>query len=112
MTFRIDPDDRIALLGQNGNGKSTFAKMIAGRLTRQAGDLTFPGKMKVAFFTQHQLDDLNPKESPVDAVRKRMPEAGEAKIRGRAAQMGFDRLRMDTPAGQLSGGERAGCCSG
>jgi ATP-binding cassette subfamily F protein 3 len=107
MTFRIDPDDRIALLGQNGNGKSTFAKMIAGRLTRQAGDLTFPGKMKVAFFTQHQLDDLNPKESPVDAVRKRMPEAGEAKIRGRAAQMGFDRLRMDTPAGQLSGGERA-----
>jgi ATP-binding cassette subfamily F protein 3 len=107
MTFRIDPDDRIALLGQNGNGKSTFAKMIAGRLTRQAGDLTFPGKMKVAFFTQHQLDDLNPKESPVDTVRKRMPEAGEAKIRGRAAQMGFDRLRMDTPAGQLSGGERA-----
>lgn len=107
MTFRIDPDDRIALLGQNGNGKSTFAKMIAGRLTRQAGDLTFPGKMKVAFFTQHQLDDLNPKESPVDTVRKRMPEAGEAKVRGRAAQMGFDRLRMDTPAGQLSGGERA-----
>jgi len=107
MTFRIDPDDRIALLGQNGNGKSTFAKMIAGRLTRQAGDLTFPGKMKVAFFTQHQLDDLNPKESPVDTVRKRMPEAGEAKVRGKAAQMGFDRLRMDTPAGQLSGGERA-----
>jgi ATP-binding cassette subfamily F protein 3 len=107
MTFRIDPDDRIALLGQNGNGKSTFAKMIAGRLTRQVGDLTFPGKMKVAFFTQHQLDDLNPKESPVDTVRKRMPEAGEAKVRGRAAQMGFDRLRMDTPAGQLSGGERA-----
>eukprot|EP00752_Nemacystus_decipiens_P019077 g17133.t1 len=107
MTFRIDPDDRIALLGQNGNGKSTFAKMIAGRLTREAGTLTMPGKMKVAFFTQHQLDDLNPKQSPVDAVRTRMPEAGEAKVRGRAAQMGFDRLRMDTPAGQLSGGERA-----
>jgi ATP-binding cassette subfamily F protein 3 len=107
MTFRIDPDDRIALLGQNGNGKSTFAKMIAGRLTRETGTLTMPGKMKVAFFTQHQLDDLNPKQSPVDAVRTRMPDAGEAKVRGKAAQMGFDRLRMDTPAGQLSGGERA-----
>lgn len=107
MTFRIDPDDRIALLGQNGNGKSTFAKMIAGRLTRESGTLTMPGKMKVAFFTQHQLDDLNPKQSPVDTVRTRMPEAGEAKVRGKAAQMGFDRLRMDTPAGQLSGGERA-----
>ncbi len=107
MTFRIDPDDRIALLGQNGNGKSTFAKMIAGRLTREMGDLTFPSKMKVAFFTQHQLDDLNPKQSPVEAVRTRMPDAPEAKVRGRAAQMGFDRLRMDTPAGQLSGGERA-----
>lgn len=107
MTFRIDPDDRIALLGQNGNGKSTFAKMIAGRLTRESGTLTMPGKMKVAFFTQHQLDDLNPKQSPVDTVRTRMPDAGEAKVRGKAAQMGFDRLRMDTPAGQLSGGERA-----
>lgn len=107
MTFRIDPDDRIALLGQNGNGKSTFAKMIAGRLTREAGTLTKPSKMKVAFFTQHQLDDLNPKQSPVETVRSRMPEAGEAKVRGKAAQMGFDRLRMDTPAGQLSGGERA-----
>ena len=107
MTFRIDPDDRIALLGQNGNGKSTFAKMIAGRLTREAGTLTLPSKMKVAFFTQHQLDDLNPTQSPVDAVRVLMPDAGEAKVRGKAAQMGFDRLRMDTPAGQLSGGERA-----
>ncbi|MEM6712318.1 MAG: ABC-F family ATP-binding cassette domain-containing protein [Pseudomonadota bacterium] len=107
MTFRIDPDDRIALLGQNGNGKSTFAKMIAGRLTRQDGTLTKPSKMKVAFFTQHQLDDLNPKQSPVDAVRARLPDIPEAKVRARAAQMGFDRLRMDTPAGQLSGGERA-----
>ena len=107
MTFRLDPDDRIALLGQNGNGKSTFAKMLAGRLKAEAGTLTAPSKMKVAFFTQHQLDDLNPLQSPVDAVRARMPEAGEAKVRGRAAQMGFDRLRMDTPAGQLSGGERA-----
>lgn len=107
MTFRIDPDDRIALLGQNGNGKSTFAKMIAGRLTRQAGLLTLPSKMKVAFFTQHQLDDLSASQSPVDAVRARMADAGEAKVRGMAARMGFDRLRMDTPAGQLSGGERA-----
>ncbi|MGD1885734.1 MAG: ABC-F family ATP-binding cassette domain-containing protein [Cohaesibacteraceae bacterium] len=107
MTFRLDPDDRIALLGLNGNGKSTFAKMLAGRLKAESGTLTAPSKMKVAFFTQHQLDDLNPLQSPVDAVRARMPDAGEAKVRGRAAQMGFDRLRMDTPAGQLSGGERA-----
>ncbi|MBV6658870.1 MAG: ABC-F family ATP-binding cassette domain-containing protein [Devosiaceae bacterium] len=107
MTFRIDPDDRIALLGQNGNGKSTFAKLLAGRLKRQSGRLVHPAKMRVAFFTQHQLDDLNPKESPAMAVRARMPDAPEARIRARAAQMGFDRLRMETPAGQLSGGERA-----
>ena len=107
MTFRIDPDDRIALLGQNGNGKSTFAKLIAGVLAKQGGRLVHPAKMRVAFFTQHQLDALNPKESPMAAVRARMPDAPEARVRARAAQMGFDRTRMETPAGQLSGGERA-----
>ncbi|MEM6382388.1 MAG: ABC-F family ATP-binding cassette domain-containing protein [Pseudomonadota bacterium] len=107
MTFRLDPDDRIALLGQNGNGKSTFAKLLAGRLKRQSGRLVHPAKMRVAFFTQHQLDDLNPQQSPIGAVRERMPHQPEARVRARAAQMGFDRLRMETPAGKLSGGERA-----
>ncbi|MEM1286782.1 MAG: ABC-F family ATP-binding cassette domain-containing protein [Pseudomonadota bacterium] len=107
MTFRIDPDDRIALLGQNGNGKSTFAKLLSGRLKRQDGKLHHPAKMRVAYFTQHQLDELNPKLSPLAALREKLPELAEAKLRARVAAMGFDRNRMDTPTANLSGGEKA-----
>ncbi|MCA1241636.1 ABC-F family ATP-binding cassette domain-containing protein [Stappia stellulata] len=107
LALNIDNDDRIALLGANGNGKSTFAKLIAGRLKEQSGTITRAKKMNVAFFAQHQLDDLVPADSPVAHVRKLMPDAAESKVRSRVNRFGLPTSRMDTPAQDLSGGEKA-----
>ncbi|WP_306030133.1 ABC-F family ATP-binding cassette domain-containing protein [Stappia sp. MMSF_3263] len=107
LSLNIDNDDRIALLGSNGNGKSTFAKLVAGRLEKKAGETTKASKLKVAFFAQHQLDELMPAESPVAHVRRLMPSAPEAKVRARVARFGLPTSRMDTPAKDLSGGEKA-----
>lgn len=107
INLRIDNDDRIALLGSNGNGKSTFAKFISGRLEAQAGNLKTAPNLKIGFFAQHQLDDLIPDQSPVDHVRRLMPEQPEAKVRARVAQMGLATEKMDTAAKDLSGGEKA-----
>lgn len=107
LNLRIDNDDRIALLGSNGNGKSTFAKFISGRLAPDSGDLRLAPALKIGFFAQHQLDDLVPEENPVEHVRKLMPQAPEAKVRARVAQMGLATEKMATPAKDLSGGEKA-----
>ncbi len=107
VTLRLDVDDRIALLGSNGNGKSTLAKLLAGRLETMAGDVKRAGKLQIAMFAQHQLDDLIPAETPVEHVTRLMPDQPMAKIRSRVAQMGLPTNRMDTPAKDLSGGERA-----
>ncbi|MCF3934621.1 ABC-F family ATP-binding cassette domain-containing protein [Acuticoccus sp. M5D2P5] len=107
VNIRIDDDDRIALLGANGNGKSTLAKMLAGRLSPMDGTMTRADRMDIAYFAQHQLDELVPGESPVDHVRARRRYDGEAEVRARVAQMGLGTERMDTPAKDLSGGERA-----
>lgn len=107
LNLRIDNDDRIALLGSNGNGKSTFAKFISGRLDPQAGQLKTAPSLNVGFFAQHQLDDLIANESPVDHVRRLMPLEPEAKVRARVAQMGLATEKMDTAAKDLSGGEKA-----
>jgi ATP-binding cassette, subfamily F, member 3 len=107
LDLRIDADDRIALLGSNGNGKSTFAKMIAGRLEMETGAVKLAPQLKVGFFAQHQLDDLRPNESAVAHIRALMPDAAEAKVRARVARMGLTTEKMDTPAKDLSGGEKA-----
>jgi ATP-binding cassette subfamily F protein 3 len=107
ITLRLDVDDRIALLGSNGNGKSTFAKLIAGRLPAMGGDMSRAGKLSVAMFAQHQLDDLFPDETPVEHVATLMRDQPVPKVRSRVAQMGLPTNRMDTPAKDLSGGERA-----
>ncbi|WP_413709197.1 ABC-F family ATP-binding cassette domain-containing protein [Rhizobium sp. Rhizsp82] len=107
ITLRIDNDDRIALLGSNGNGKSTFAKFIAGRLNAESGDLRIASNLKIGFFAQHQLDDLVPNETPVEHVRRLMPTEPEAKVRARVAQMGLATEKMATAAKDLSGGEKA-----
>ncbi|MCE7030832.1 ABC-F family ATP-binding cassette domain-containing protein [Jiella avicenniae] len=107
LDLRIDTEDRIALLGQNGNGKSTFAKLLAERLKEQAGTITRAPGLKIAFFAQHQIDDLRPAESAVQHVRRMMPEAPEAKVRAKVAQMGLPTVKMDTAAEKLSGGEKA-----
>ncbi len=107
LDLRIDNDDRIALLGSNGNGKSTFAKLIAGRLKGESGTITLSPNLKVAFFAQHQLDDLYPEENAIEHVRRLMPQEPEAKIRSRVARMGLSTAKMMTKAKELSGGEKA-----
>ena len=107
INLRIDADDRIALLGSNGNGKSTFAKLIAGRLALQSGEMKLAPNLSVGFFAQHQLDDLIPDQTPVDHVRRLMPSEPEAKVRARVAQMGLATEKMATAAKDLSGGEKA-----
>jgi ATP-binding cassette subfamily F protein 3 len=107
INLRIDNDDRIALLGSNGNGKSTFAKFISGRLEAESGTVKRAPGLKIGFFAQHQLDDLIPDQSPVEHVRRLMPEAPEAKVRARVAQMGLATEKMSTAAKDLSGGEKA-----
>jgi len=107
LNLRIDNDDRIALLGANGNGKSTFAKLLAGRLKLERGTMTVAPGLKVAIFAQHQLDDLRPEENAVEHVRRMMPDAPEARVRARVAQMGLATEKMGTAAKDLSGGEKA-----
>src|SRR4051794_37210861 len=107
LTLRIDTDDRIALLGPNGNGKSTLAKLLAGRLAPFDGAITRPERLQVAYFAQHQLDELVPTQSVFDHVRRLMREEPEAKVRARAGGIGFPGARADTPVETLSGGEKA-----
>jgi len=107
LTLRVDDDDRIALLGANGNGKSTLVKLIAGRLEPLTGRITRADKLEIGYFAQHQLDELDPTESPYDHLRRLMPDAPEARVRARAGALGFPDAMAETPAGQLSGGEKS-----
>ncbi|MCB5176092.1 ABC-F family ATP-binding cassette domain-containing protein [Microvirga lenta] len=107
LNLTIQPDDRIALLGANGNGKSTFCKLIGGRLAPLKGEIRRPGKMEVAYFAQHQVDELNPNATAYDHVAKLMPDVPVAKARARAARFGFGGPKADTPVSSLSGGEKA-----
>jgi ATP-binding cassette subfamily F protein 3 len=107
LDLRIDHDDRIALLGQNGNGKSTFAKLISGRLEPASGEVRANRQLKVGYFAQHQLDELEADRTPYDYIARLMPEAGEAQRRARLGAFGFGVEKADTPVGALSGGEKA-----
>ncbi|MDO8533243.1 MAG: ABC-F family ATP-binding cassette domain-containing protein [Xanthobacteraceae bacterium] len=107
LNLRIDEDDRIALLGPNGNGKSTFAKLLAKRLVPQAGRVVRAAKLEIAYLAQHQLDELVADESPAEHVRRLIPQAPETQVRARAAAMGFSGAAADTPVASLSGGEKA-----
>src|ERR1700687_2725320 len=107
VTLRIDTDDRIALLGSNGNGKSTLVKLLANRLPPFSGHVTRAEKLSVGYFAQHQVDELNLDGSPYDHVRKLMPDATETKVRGRTGAIGFSGKAGDTLVKSLSGGEKA-----
>ena len=107
IKLNIDADDRIALLGSNGNGKSTFSKLLVERLPFVEGTIVKAPKIKVAMFAQHQMDDLHADQTPVDHVRKLMPQAGESQVRSKVAQMGLNHERMGTVTAKLSGGEKA-----
>jgi ATP-binding cassette subfamily F protein 3 len=107
LTLRVDSDDRIALLGRNGNGKSTLAKLLAGRLARQSGQMVRAERLQVGYFAQHQLDELDPSGSPYTHMRRLMPQAPEARVRAQLGSFGFSGEAADTPVVQLSGGEKA-----
>ncbi len=107
LSLSISNDDRIGLLGANGNGKSTFAKLVAGRLAALSGEVRRSSKLDVGFFAQHQIEDLNVAATPYQCVAQLMPDSPEAKIRARCAQMGFPNVKADTKVAQLSGGEKA-----
>src|SRR5438270_819635 len=107
VTLRIDNDDRIALLGSNGNGKSTLVKLLANRLPPFSGNITRAEKLSIAYFAQHQLDELNEEGSPYDHVRKLMPDAPETRVRARTGAIGFSGKAADTSVKSLSGGEKA-----
>lgn len=107
INMRIDPEDRIALIGVNGNGKSTFAKLLAGDIRPMGGSFNKGKKLDIAHFAQHQMDKLRPEWTPFEHVVELMPTDSEAKRRSRLSQMGLTKSRMDTLAKNLSGGERA-----
>jgi ATP-binding cassette subfamily F protein 3 len=107
VTLRIDTDDRIALLGSNGNGKSTLVKLLAGKLPPFSGRVTRAEKLSVGYFAQHQVDELNLDGSPYDHVRKLMPDMPESKVRARVGAIGFSGKAGDTLVRSLSGGEKA-----
>jgi len=107
VTLRVDTEDRIALLGSNGNGKSTLVKVIANKLQPFSGATTRADKLSVAYFAQHQVDELVLEASVYDHIRKLMPEAPESKVRARAGNIGFSGKAADTTVKSLSGGEKA-----
>lgn len=107
LDLRVDMDDRIALLGANGNGKSTFAKLLSDKLKPMTGKLRKSRKLEIGYFAQHQLDELMPKASPFDHLAKLMPDAIEAKVRARLGSFGFGVDKADRPVESLSGGEKA-----
>ena len=107
LTLRIDNDDRIALLGSNGNGKSTLVKLIAGRLEPTDGTVTRASKLKIAYFAQHQLDELHMGDSVYDHLRRLLPDQPESKVRAAAGALGFSGQAADTKVESLSGGEKA-----
>lgn len=107
VSLRIDQDDRIGLLGANGNGKSTFAKLLCGRLMPQAGLRRCSKKLTFGYFAQHQLDELKPTSTPYETITALMEGATEAQKRARLGALGFGADKADTKCENLSGGEKA-----
>ena len=107
MNLRLDVDDRIGLLGVNGAGKSTFAKLAAGALTLSAGHMQRERRIGVGWFHQHQIEALDPADTPLDILRRARPEDSEQSYRSRLAMWGIGFEKQSTTAANLSGGERA-----
>ncbi|OGN44818.1 MAG: glycosyl transferase family 1 [Caulobacterales bacterium RIFCSPHIGHO2_01_FULL_70_19] len=107
LNLRMDLDDRIGLLGVNGAGKSTFAKLIAKALTIDAGEFHRDGKMRVGWFHQHQIEAMDPTDTPLEIIRRAMPDASESSRRSRLAHFGLPFEKQETKVAALSGGERA-----
>ncbi len=107
LDLRIDQDDRIALLGKNGQGKSTLAKLLSGRLEKMGGKYTKSNKLKIGFFAQHQVDELYVDETPIQHLMRERGHEGQARIRARLAGFGLGAAQAETEVGRLSGGQKA-----
>lgn len=107
LDLRIEPDDRIALLGANGNGKSTLAKILSHRLLLMSGKMTTAKKMKIAYFSQHQTEELDVEKTPYEMLSVQMPLATETQIRAQLGAFGLNKAKSDTLIGSLSGGEKS-----
>ena len=107
LNLRFDPDDRIALLGRNGNGKTTLARLLAAQLTPMEGGMTASGKMRVGYFTQYQVEELDRDDTPLQHMSVMMKGATPGAVRAQLGRFGFAGQKATTAVGKLSGGERA-----
>ena len=107
LSLRIDQDDRIALLGRNGEGKSTLSKLLAGKLKEMGGNLTRSSKLRIGYFAQHQVDELYIDETPLQHIQRLRPSEHQAKLRARLAGFGLGADQAETAVGRLSGGQKA-----
>ncbi|MCG0997238.1 ABC-F family ATP-binding cassette domain-containing protein [Acetobacter persici] len=107
LSFRLDMEDRIALLGANGNGKSTLAKLIVGRLEPMSGSVERNSRLKIGYFAQHQAEELVLHQTPIDHMERALPKALPPVVRAQLARFGLDADRAETPVKDLSGGEKA-----
>ncbi len=107
LDLRIDPDDRVALLGANGNGKSTFARLLADLLPAERGTVTRARNLRVGYFAQHQIDTLRPDDTAFGHLARLLPDAAPERLRTRLGGFGFSGEKADLPVAALSGGEKA-----
>jgi ATP-binding cassette subfamily F protein 3 len=107
LNMRLDPDDRIALLGRNGNGKTTLARLLAAQLSPMAGAMAASGRMRVGYFTQYQVEELDRDDTPLGHMTALMKGASQSAVRAQLGRFGFAGAKATTQVGKLSGGERA-----
>jgi ATP-binding cassette subfamily F protein 3 len=107
LNLRIDPDDRIALLGRNGNGKTTLARLLAAQLAPMAGEMHASGKMRVGYFTQYQVEELHGDDTPLQHMTRAMTGKTPGAVRAQLGRFGFSGDKATTRVDKLSGGERA-----
>ncbi len=107
LNLRLDPDDRVAFLGRNGNGKTTLARLLAGKLEAMAGSLSASGKLRVGYFAQHQVEELYPYDTPLQHMTRLMPDAKSGAVRAQLGRFGFSGEKATLEVRHLSGGERA-----
>ncbi|KCV83801.1 ABC transporter [Actibacterium atlanticum] len=107
LNLRIDQDDRIALLGKNGQGKSTLSKLLSGRLDPMSGAMRTSSKLRIGYFAQHQVDELYIDETPLQHIRRERPTETPARLRARLAGFGLGADQAETEVGCLSGGQKA-----
>ncbi len=107
LNLRIDPDDRIALLGRNGNGKTTLARLLAAQLTPMEGEMNASGKMQVGYFTQYQVEELAGDDTPLEHMTRAMKGKTPGAVRAQLGRFGFSGERATQRVAKMSGGERA-----